>query len=146
MAADPVLMCLRTKIEKQDASNERRFCSGHLGQRKLESEAGFGSLILIDTIGMQCVVTATRTGIVEWLPKIVAPEEPFEASTRSPVASRVAGQRVRFHTSGDHGIGFKWLLIKACAFVVAGPESIAADRREMTTFSPLLLHQPAERL
>jgi len=79
---------------------------------------------------MQRVATATRAGIVEWLPKIVATQEPFEATTRSPVPSRVVRQRIRFHASGDHGVGFQRLLIKARTFAAAGPESITADWRE----------------
>jgi hypothetical protein len=46
-------------------SNEHRFCSGHLSQRELENESGFSSLVLINTIGMQRIATATRARIVE---------------------------------------------------------------------------------
>ena len=71
--------------------NEQRFCSDHLGERKLESETGFSPLVLINPIGMQRVATAARARIIERLPEIVAAEEPFEAATCSPLPSRVTG-------------------------------------------------------
>ena len=48
-----------------NASIEQRFYSDHLGERKLESETGFSSLVLINPIGMQRVATAARARIVE---------------------------------------------------------------------------------
>ena len=42
-------------------------------------------------------------------------QKPVEAAARSPVPARIPGQRVRFHASGNHGVGFQWLLIKMSA-------------------------------
>ena len=51
----------------------------HFCSRKEECKAGFGALILIYSILMQRVATATRNRIVKRLPKIVATEKPFES-------------------------------------------------------------------
>jgi hypothetical protein len=42
-------------------------------------------------------------------------------------------------------VGFHWLLIEMGAFLATDPKAIASDRREMRTFSLLLLYQPPER-
>ena len=105
----------------------------------MESEGGFRALILVYTVLMQCVATTTRARIVEWLTEIVAIEKPVKAAARSPVPTRIPCQRIRFHASGNHGVGFQRLLIKMGALGAAGPEAIAANRREMPAFSLLLL-------
>ena len=112
----------------------------------MESEGGFGALILVYAVLMQRVATTTRARIVEWLTEIVAIQKPVKAAARGPVPARIPSQRVRFHASGNHGVGFQWLLIEMGALTAAGPKAIAANRREMPPFSRLLLHQPAERL
>ena len=74
-----------------------RLCSRHLCTRQMESEGGFGALILVYAILMQRVSTTTRARIVKWLTEIVAIEKPVKATARSPVPACVPSQRVRFH-------------------------------------------------
>jgi hypothetical protein len=111
----------------------------------MESEGGFGALILVYTVLMQRVSTPTRARIVKWLTEIVAIEKPVKATARSPVPACIPSQRVRFHAGSNHGVGFQRVLIKMSARGTASPEPIAADRREMPRFSLLLLYQPTER-
>ena len=94
----------------------------------MESEGGFGALILVYPVLMQRVAAATRVRIVERLTEIVAIKKPVKAAARSPVPARIPSQCVRFHASGNHGVGFQWLLIKMGALGTARPEAIAADR------------------
>jgi hypothetical protein len=122
-----------------------RFCSSHFCSRQMEREGGFGALILVYTVLVQCVSATTRARIVKWLTEIVAIQKPVKATARSPVPASIPSQRVRFHAGSNHGVGFQRLLIKMSALSAAGPEAIAADRREMPRFSLLLLHQPTER-
>src|SRR5271165_942238 len=72
-------------------AKQHRFRAGHLCQRQLESKTGFGSLVLVNPIGVQRVVTATGGRIVEWLPEIVATKKPLEAAACSTVPSHIAG-------------------------------------------------------
>ena len=78
----------------------------------MESEGGFGALILVYAVLMQRVSTTTRARIVKWLTEIVAIEKPVEATARSPVPACISSQRVRFHAGSNHGVGFQRLLIK----------------------------------
>src|ERR1700732_3249195 len=110
----------------------------------MESEGGFRALILVYAVLMQRVATTTCARIVEWLTEIVAIEKPVKAAARSPVPARIPSQRVGFNASGNHCVGFQWLLIEMGALGAAGPEPIAANRREMPPFSLLLLPQPVE--
>jgi hypothetical protein len=49
----------------------------------MESEGGFGALILVYPVLMQRVVTTTRARIVEWLTDIVAIKKPVKAAACS---------------------------------------------------------------
>jgi hypothetical protein len=94
----------------------------------MESEGGFGALILVYPVLMQRVVTTTRARIVEWLTDIVAIKKPVKAAACSSVPARIPSQCIRLHASGNHGVGFHWLLIKMRALGTARPEAIAANR------------------
>ena len=107
---------------------EYRFCSSHFCARQMKSESGFGALILVYSVLMQRVATTTRARIVEWLTEIVAIEKPVKAAARSPMPARIPSQRVRFHASGNHSVGFQWLLIDLGALGASGPKAIAANR------------------
>jgi hypothetical protein len=99
----------------------------------MESEGGFCALILVHAVLMQRVATTPRACIVEWLTEIVSIQKPVKATARSPVPARIPSQRIRLHAGGNHGVGFHWLLIETGALLPADPETIAANRREMTT-------------
>jgi hypothetical protein len=103
------------------------------------------ALILVYTVLVQRVSATTRARIVKCLNEIVAIQKPVKATARGPVPACIPSQRVRFHAGCNHGVGFQRLLIKMSALSAAGPEAIAADRREMPRFSLLLLNQPTER-
>ena len=47
-------------------------------------------------------------------------QKPVEAAARSPVPASIPSQRVRFHASGNHGVGFQWLLIEIGALGAPG--------------------------
>src|SRR5476651_2304624 len=101
---------------------------GQLGQREIKREARFGALVLIEMILQHGIATTTSRRIVEWLPQIIASQEPFEAAPGGAMPEFVARYGVGFETGGQHRVRFQWLLIEAGAFAALGPESVAADR------------------
>src|SRR6266550_3369635 len=95
---------------------------------------------------MQSVTTSSRAGIVERFSEIVPTKEPLETASRRALPVFVMRESKSLETGRDGSIGLHRLLIEARAFAAALPKTVGTDRREMSGFRPLRIHQPAERL
>src|SRR5207302_6063860 len=95
---------------------------------------------------MQSVTTSSRAGIVQRFSEVVPTKEPLEAASRRALPVFVMRQSKSLKTGRDGSIGLHRLLIETRAFAAALPETVGANRREMSTLRSLRVHQPAERL
>ncbi len=58
---------------------------------------------------MQPIAAATRLGVVEWRPKSVATDQPFQRPSRGRDPRGVAGRAVRLQGGGDRRVNFDGL-------------------------------------
>src|SRR5438034_3549091 len=93
---------------------------------------------------MQRVVTATGTGVVNWLAEIVPPEKPLERLARFIQPEIVLGAVERLQTGRNGGSGLDRLLIKFRARSALAIKAAGTDGTEVTGFSCLHLHEPAQ--
>ena len=83
---------------------------------------------------------------VEFLPEVVAAEEPVEGALRLLVPPGVGRGAVRFQASRDRGLRLDGLLVEVRACAVAPIESVAANGPQLPMLRGLYAHQPAQRL
>src|ERR1700675_615299 len=95
---------------------------------------------------MQSVTTPSRAGIIERFCEIVSTKEPLKTASRRALPIVVMRESKSLQTGRDGSIRFHRLLIEARAFAAALPKTVGANRREMSGFRSLRIHQPAERL
>src|SRR5437870_1572946 len=95
---------------------------------------------------MQSVTTSSRAGIVERFSEVVPTKEPLETASRRALPVFVMRKSKSLETCRDGSISLHRLLIEARAFAAPLPKTVGADRREMSGFRSLRVHQPAERL
>jgi hypothetical protein len=69
----------------------RSLGAGEFREGKIESQARFRTLILVEMILQQRITAAAGRGIVKWLTEIVPPKEPLEASASRLVPKFIAG-------------------------------------------------------
>src|SRR5580693_4103565 len=81
-----------------------------------ERKGGFGSLVLVGTVGMQAVPAAAGHGIIERKLQIVIAKEPIEGRPSLAAPTAVPGCAVGLQTSGDRASGLKWLLVETSFF------------------------------
>src|SRR5215211_4715863 len=95
---------------------------------------------------MQSVTTSSRAGIVKRFAQVVPTKEPLETTSRCALPVFVMGQSKSLQTSRNDSIRLDRLLIETRAFAAPLPKAVGADRRKMSDFRSLRIHQPAERL
>src|SRR5947208_3536476 len=95
---------------------------------------------------MQSVTTSSRAGIVKRFSEIVPTKEPFETASRCALPVFLMRKSKSLKTGRYSSIGFHRLLIETRPFAAALPKTVRANRREMSGFRSLRVHQPAERL
>src|SRR5437773_9809371 len=95
---------------------------------------------------MQSVTTSSGAGIVERFAEVVPTKEPLETASQCALPIFVMRESKSLETGRDGSIGFHGLLIETRAFAAAFPETVGANRGDISSFRSLRVHQPAERL
>ena len=111
---------------------------GHFGERDLEDQGRFGSLILVHAVVVQTIAAAAGCRIVQRQAKVIATEKPFERAFRLPPPLRVARGAEGIQAGGNHRLRLDRLLVEFRAFPILFVETIAADRAEMSCGGALL--------